>query len=84
MHINIGQNILIKNNMQPTIIQEIVLWIGVFVILAGATYLWIKTIIWISKKFNKRNDHQVRMFANCGCEEEMHFTERWCKRCREE
>lgn len=30
----------------------------------------------------KRNGYEVRMCANCGHEEEMHFMERWCKRCR--
>jgi hypothetical protein len=38
--------------MQPTIIQEIVLWIGVSVILTGAAYLWMKALIWVFKNFN--------------------------------
>lgn len=30
----------------------------------------------------KRDGYEVRMCANCGHEEEMHFAERWCWRCR--
>ena len=26
--------------------------------------------------------YSVRMCANCGCEENMYFMERWCKGCR--
>jgi len=34
----------------------------------------------------KKHSHEytVRMCSNCGREEKMHFTERWCKRCRKE
>lgn len=30
----------------------------------------------------KRDGYDVRMCANCGHEEEMHITQRWCWRCR--
>ena len=28
--------------------------------------------------------YPIKMCANCGCEERMYYTERWCKKCRNE
>ena len=44
---------------------------------------WIIRIVSHRNSITKKRDgYEVRMCANCGCEEEMHFMERWCWRCR--